>query len=91
MRSLIIANDNSGQVLAFPLARQAATVRRTAEAVNDRHGSEADFYWRRMIAEKRAAMVAAGISEEAVECELRAFSDSVFSQMGVRCAAQRSG
>lgn len=61
-------------------------MRRTAEAANDRHGLVADRYWRRMIAEKRAEMVAAGISEEAVECELRAFSDSVFSLIGERCA-----
>lgn len=86
MRSLTIANDNSGQVLVFPLSRQAARVQRTADAVVRRHGIDADCYWRRMIADKRTEMVAAGISEEAVECELRAFSDSVFSLIGERCA-----
>lgn len=85
MRSLTIANDNVGRVLVFPLARQTATIRKTAEAVNDQHGAEADRYWQRMIAEKRAEMVAAGISEEAVESELRAFSESVFSSLKSRC------
>jgi hypothetical protein len=84
MRILTIANDNSGQVLCFP--QHAATVRRTAEAANDRHGIAADRYWRSMITDMRARMVATGVPEEAVECELRAFSDSVFSMIGERCA-----
>lgn len=81
-----IANDNAGQVVAFPLARQSGVIRRTAEAVAEKHGGEADSYWRGVIAEMREKMTAAGIGEEAVEYELRAFSTSVFSRIAEQCA-----
>jgi len=84
-RSLTIASDNLAEYSPFPLPRQRATVRKAAEAVNDRHYADADTYWLRRIAVKCAEMVEAVISEEAVECELRAFTDSVFASLQNRC------
>ena len=78
------SNDDSGKVIAFPFAARSSFVRKAAAAVAERHGQEANAYWRQMIADMRAQMAANGIREDAIEGELRAFSASVFTEIGER-------
>jgi hypothetical protein len=79
-----VETDGGGKVVAFPFAYRTAAVRRAADAVAERHGHAANVYWREMIAGVRAEMMAAGVREEAIDGELRAFSASVFEQIGQR-------
>ena len=86
MGHLSTDTDGSGRIVAFPLSARSDLVRRTADDLADRHGSEANSYWRNTIAGLRAQMTANGISEVAIESDLRAFADSVFSRIEERCA-----
>lgn len=57
-------------------------IRRTAHAIAERNGEDANIFWRQTIADLRVRMRSDSVSEEAIERELRAFSESVFRHIG---------
>lgn len=66
------------EVLPFPAVRRVGKVRRTAEVLLNKSGKGADHYWRQVVDGMRSQMTGAGIPEEQIDRELRAFADAVF-------------
>ena len=70
-----------GSVIPFPMTRRGGQVRQTAETVMNTNGSAADRYWKRTIAGLRAQMASAGIDDDMIDSELRAFARAVFARI----------
>ena len=83
--------DKSAEVLAFPLARRSALVRKTANALLVINGKRTDAYWRKVVASLRKEMATSGVSDEQAEIQLRAFYQSVEARMRARFQRDPSG
>ncbi|RUX97251.1 DUF6074 family protein [Mesorhizobium sp. M7D.F.Ca.US.004.01.2.1] len=83
MRSLSAQpiTDASCDILPFPTNRRVGKIRRTVEVLSDRSGKGADQYWKQVIAGMRTQMVSAGLADDVIERELRAFADEVFGRI----------
>ncbi|TIM21269.1 MAG: hypothetical protein E5Y61_32430 [Mesorhizobium sp.] len=68
-------------VLPFPTVRRVGKIRRTVEVLSDRTGKGGNHYWKQVIAGMRTQMVSAGLADEVIDQELRAFADEVFGRI----------
>ncbi|MER8793945.1 DUF6074 family protein [Mesorhizobium sp. M0984] len=83
MRGLIshAVDDAVCTVLPFPTTRRVGKIRRTVEVLSDRSGKGADQYWKQVIAGMRTQMMSAGLTDDVVDRELRAFAEEVFGRV----------
>ncbi|WP_352731198.1 DUF6074 family protein [Mesorhizobium australicum] len=68
----------SAEVIPFPVARRTGRIRHVATILRRKHGLDAARYWRQQVMVMRRQMLLAGIDDEVIEHELRAFADAVF-------------
>ena len=68
-------------VIAFPLAHRTAKVRHVARKLLDKHGAAADTYWRQTVSTLAGQMSRSGVSDTAIDVELRAFFNAVQAEM----------
>lgn len=78
-------------VIPFPTKQRIGKIRRAAEVLADRHGKGAEQYWRQVAGGMRSQMVAAGISPEMIDAQLRDFFDAVQHEMVRQSYGDRSG
>lgn len=69
------------RVLLFPLTRRVGKIRHTAAKLIQKHGEDANLYWRQVVASNRKHLERVGLSEQEIETELRAFNDAVQREM----------
>ncbi|WP_287070773.1 DUF6074 family protein [Mesorhizobium sp.] len=68
-------------VLPFPTVRRIGKIRRAVEVLSDRTGKGGNQYWKQVIAGMRTQMVSAGLADEVIDQELRAFADEIFGRI----------
>lgn len=68
-------------VIPFPAAKRLGKIRRTAEVLAEKSGRGAEHYWKQVIAGMRSQMLAAGLADETIDSELRAFAAQVSGQI----------
>lgn len=69
------------KVLAFPLARRTAKVRRVADVLRGKQGRARRLYWSQTIDALEAQMFRAGIDGNEVMTELHSFRDAVEAEL----------
>ncbi|MFK4062926.1 DUF6074 family protein [Brucella anthropi] len=69
------------KILFFPLHRRVGKIRHTAAMLIDRHGEEADVYWKQVATANRKHFERVGLSEEQSRIEFEAFSQAVHAEM----------
>ena len=72
------------QIVPFPAGKRVGKIRRTVEILKERNGKGADHYWNQVVTGMRSQMTNAGLAEDLVEIELRAFADQVFARIMCR-------
>lgn len=69
------------RLLLFPLTRRVGKIRHTASKLAQKHGEDANLYWRQVVASNRKHLERVGLSDGQIEIELRAFHDAVQREM----------
>ncbi len=69
------------KVLIFPLNKRVRKVRHTAVMLINRHGEDAELYWKQVAAANRKHFERIGLSEEQARAEFEAFSQAVHDEM----------
>ncbi len=78
------------EVIPFPTTKRVGKIRRTAQQLYESTQRGAEAYWRRTVTDLRRQMERAGIAEDRIERELRAFFDAVQGELNRRaCQAVR--
>lgn len=78
----------SAKLIVFPLEKRVGKIRHTASKLASKHGEDAELYWKQVVASQRKYLQKVGLSDEAIDGEIRSFFDAVQSQM-VRMACER--
>lgn len=69
------------KVLIFPLHKRVRKVRHTAAMLFERHGEDAELYWKQVAAANRKHFERIGLSDERARQEFEAFSQAVHAEM----------
>lgn len=69
------------KVLIFPLHKRVRKVRHTAAMLFERHGEDAELYWKQVAAANRKHFERIGLSDDQARAELEAFSQAVHAEM----------
>jgi len=78
-------------VLLFPLTSRVGKVRHTASVLARKHGEDANLYWKQVVAANRKHLGRIGLSEQAIDAELRAFFDAVQRELAMQSYSGRTG
>lgn len=68
-------------IIPFPASKRTGKIERTATILATKKGKGADAYWKQVLGGLERQMKTAGISQDIIEHELKAFTAEVFSQL----------
>jgi hypothetical protein len=69
------------KLILFPLDKRKGKVRHTATMLANKHGEEAELYWKQVLAGIRKHFDRVGISGDQGDGELRSFQDAVEAEL----------
>lgn len=69
------------QVLLFPFTKRVGKVRHTAALLANKHGEDAELYWKQVTAANRKHMSRLGLQSQEIDHELRSFFDAVQQEL----------
>lgn len=69
------------EIIPFPVDRELILIRTTARALEERHGAEADKFWKSTCRRLYARLQVQGLKESEIRQQLASFAHSVHSEM----------
>jgi hypothetical protein len=83
--------DPPAKVVAFPLSRRLAKIRRVADLLDKRQGSEADSYWKTTVRGLADQLARAGVPADDINRELLEFQEAVQAELRRRFTSWEPG
>lgn len=72
---------HSAEIVPFPVDRELVLIRATAHALEQRHGVDADKFWKSTCRRLYARLQVQGLREPEIKQQLAAFAHSVHSEL----------
>jgi hypothetical protein len=83
-------HEQSAELIAFPIDRRTALVRRTAEQLSARNGEDANSYWRSTARTLLQNLMEQGRGTESARMEVLRFFEAVQAELRKELAENRT-